>query len=309
MPKIRIIQLIFGLLSFALSFFVWHYAADSIDITAALDLVRVAVPVVLFIALLLLAAVLFPARAVCLIFGAFLAGFILFAGARWEYLLGAFLSFLLAASLIIRIKRQMSNQINFRFYQMSRHGAPQILTAIALLFALVGYFYPFNFADIQIPAGVFNSITPFIESMVGSIMPNYQKGMTVDQFISAGAPDALGGVKDKAQKKAVLAALDREIKNQRDNLSAQIGVKLTGKEILPDIARAATNTYLSRYLVRYKNVAPIAIAVFVFLTIKSFGFIINRLAVLFAWLFAKILLALNIIRKQKISVDKEILTV
>lgn len=309
MPRNKIIQLIFGLLSFILSFFVWHYTANSIDITASPDLIWIAVPVILFIALLLLAAVLFSTRVACLISASFLAGFILFAGGRWEYLLGAFTSFLLAASLIIRVKRQMDNQINFGFYQLSRHGAPQILTAIALLFALVGYFYPFNFSDIQIPAGIFNSITPFIESMVGSIMPNYQKGMTVDQFVSAGAPDALGGIKDENQKKAVSAALDREIKNQRDNLSAQIGVKFTGRETLPDIARLATNTYLSRYLVRYKNIAPIAIAVFIFLTIKSFGFIINRLAVLFAWLLARILLALNIIRKQKITVDKEILTV
>lgn len=309
MPKNRIIQLTFGLSSFALSFFVWHYAVNSIDITAALDLIRLAIPVILFIAVFLLATMIFSARISCLVFCAFLAGFILFAGARWEYLLGAFLSFFLAASFIVRTKRQMNNQINFGFYQFHRHGAPQILTAIAILFALVGYFYPFNFADIKLPVGLFDSVTPFIEPIIGSVMPNYQKGMTVDQLLSAGAQDALGGVKDENQKKAVSAAVDREMKNQKDNLSKQIGVSLTGRETLAGIAHSVTNTYLSRYLVRYKDVAPIAIAVFIFLTIKSFGFIINRLAVFFTWLLAGMLLKANIIRKQKITVDKEVLTV
>lgn len=309
MPRNRIIQLIFGLLSFALSFFVWRQTANSIDITATLDLVWIAVPVVLFIAIFLLTAVLFSTRITCLVFCAFLAGFILFAGARWEYLLAAFLSFLFVASFVVRAKQQMENQINFSFYQFHRYGAPQILTAIAILFALLGYFYPFNFADIKLPVGLFNSVTPFIEPMIGSVMPNYQKGMTVDQLLSVGAQDALGGIKDENQKKAVLIAVDREIKNQRDNLSKQIGVDLTGRETLSDVANSATNTYLSRYLVRYKDVAPIAIAVFIFLTIKSFGFIINRLAAFFAWILAGILLKINIIRKQKITVDKEILTV
>lgn len=309
MPRNRIIQLIFGLLSFALSFFAWHYTANSIDITAGVDLIKIAVPVVLFIAIFLLAAVIFSARVSCLVFCAFLAGFILFAGARWEYLLGAFLSFLLAASFVIKAKRQMENQINFSFYQFHRYGAPQILTAIAILFALVGYFYPFNFADIKLPAGLFDSVTPFVEPLIGSVMPNYQKGMTVDQLLSAGAQDALGGVKDENQKKTISTAVDREMKNQKNNLSKQIGVNLTGRETLSDIARSVTNTYLSRYLVRYKDVAPIAIAIFIFLTIKSFGFIINRLAALFAWIFAGILLKISIIRKQKITVDKEVLTV
>ena len=145
--------------------------------------------------------------------------------------------------------------------------------------------------------------------MVGPLMPNYQKGMTVDQFLSSGASNALDGVKNDNQRAAISAVIEQEIKKQRDNLSGQIDVKLTGQETLSDIARSVSNTYLSRYLIRYKDIAPAAIAIFIFLTIKSFGFIINRLAVLFAWLFAKILLNTNIIRKQKITVDKEILTV
>lgn len=309
MPRHRIVQLVFALFSFALSFLTWHYVSNSIDITAGIDLAQITALIILSIAIFLLAIVIFQTRIVLLIYGAFLIGFIIFAGARWEYLAGVLASFFLLAVAVMRAKRQMGNQVVFGFYHFSRYGAPQILTALALLFALTGYFYPFNFATIQLPAGLFKSVTPIVEAIAGSLVPNYQKGITVDQFLSSGVNDALNEIKNDKQRAAVSATIDQQIRKQKDDLSEQIGVKLTGQETLPDITQSVTNMYLSRYLIRYKDVAPIAIAVLMFLTIKSFGFAIDRIAVLFAWIFARILLASNIIRKQKITVDKEILTI
>lgn len=313
MTSKNIFQFSLILTSFLISLLAWRYTTNSIHITATLDMVWVAGLITFFIALVLLALAVFPtARVSAFLFLAFLAGFLLMSGARFEYIAGAAVSFLLFFYGAWWARGQMNNQLNAGFYGFACYGAPQTLTALALLFAVFGYFYPINFANVQLPPEMFKYAVPFAETAIQSFAPAYQPGMTVDDFISAGVKDALGNMPapPSAKENAALnAAFAQEIKKQRDGLSGQIGVKLTGREKLPDIVTAVFNTYLSRYLTRYQNIAPAIIAVSIFLGIKSFGFIIDRLAVLLAVLMAKILLALGIIRKQKTTVDKEILTI
>ena len=309
MTKPKIFQAALIVISFILSLLIWRYVANSVHITAALDMAWVAGLVICFMAVVILALALFPIRVAALPFISFLAGFLLTAGARWEYAAGAFVSFLLFLYGAWWARDRMNNQLNTSFYDFTRYGAPQILTALALLFALVGYFYPINFATVQLPEKTFVYAAPFAETIIASFAPVYKPGMTLDEFFIAGAEASLGNLGDVKENAAVKTLLDQEIKKQRESLSEQIGVKLTGREKLPDIISAVSGAYLSRYLTRYQNIAPAIIALSVFLGVKSFGLIIDRLAVLLAWIFAKILLALNIIRKQKTTVNKEVLTI
>ena len=304
-----IFQAVLILISFILSLLIWRYVANSVHITAALDMVWIAGLVTCFMAVIILALAVFSVRAATLPFLSFLTGFLLLAGIRWEYIAGAFISFLLFLYGAERARNQADNQLKTSFYNFLRYGAPQTLTALALLFALVGYFYPINFATVQLPRETFEYATPFAETIIESFAPAYKPGMTLDEFFSAGAGASLDNLGNMKKNAAIKALLDQEIKKQRESLSEQIGVKLTGQEKLPDIISAVSGAYLSRYLTRYQNIAPAIIALSVFLGVKSFGLIIDRLAVLLAWIFAKILLALNIIRKQKTTVDKEILTI
>ena len=304
-----IFQAVLILISFILSLLIWRYVANSVHITAALDMAWIAGLVTCFMAIIILALAVFSVRAATLPFLSFLAGFLLLAGMRWEYIAGAFISFLLFLYGAKRARNQADNQLKISFYDFLRYGAPQTLTALALLFALVGYFYPINFATVQLPRETFEYAAPFVETIIGSFAPAYKPGMTLDEFFLAGAGASLDNLGNMKENAAIKALIDQEIKKQRGSLSEQIGVKLTGQEKLPDIISAVSGAYLSRYLTRYQNIAPAIIALSVFLGVKSFGLIIDRLAVLLAWIFAKILLALNIIRKQKTTVDKEILTI
>ena len=304
-----IFQAVLILISFILSLLIWRYVANSVHITAALDMAWIAGLVTCFMAVIILALAVFSVRAATLPFLSFLAGFLLLAGMRWEYIAGAFISFLLFLYGAKRARNQADNQLKISFYDFLRYGAPQTLTALALLFALVGYFYPINFATVQLPRETFEYAAPFVETIIGSFAPAYKPGMTLDEFFLAGAGASLDNLGNMKENAAIKALIDQEIKKQRGSLSEQIGVKLTGQEKLPDIISAVSGAYLSRYLTRYQNIAPAIIALSVFLGVKSFGLIIDRLAVLLAWIFAKILLALNIIRKQKTTVDKEILTI
>ena len=304
-----IFQAVLILISFILSLLIWRYVANSVHITAALDMAWIAGLVTCFMAVIILALAVFSVRSATLPFLSFLAGFLLLAGMRWEYIAGALISFLLFLYGAKRARNQADNQLKISFYDFLRYGAPQTLTALALLFALVGYFYPINFATVQLPRETFEYAAPFVETIIGSFAPAYKPGMTLDEFFLAGAGASLDNLGNMKENAAIKALIDQEIKKQRGSLSEQIGVKLTGQEKLPDIISAVSGAYLSRYLTRYQNIAPAIIALSVFLGVKSFGLIIDRLAVLLAWIFAKILLALNIIRKQKTTVDKEILTI
>ena len=128
--------------------------------------------------------------------------------------------------------------------------------------------------------------------------------MTINDFLAAGAAKEVG-VSAEIIKKNYKTQLAR----QRAEFAKNIGVKLSGNETLKDIMVLVSNSYINKYLVPNKNFVPIILSIVVFLTIKSFGFILNRTSIFFAWLLFKLLEFFNITKKETIPVQKEILRI
>ncbi len=308
MQKHRIVHVAFSLVALGLSFFVWRTIRNDFSLLSTGDMLSIGVSVTVALSVLVLSVLLFSRWEASLVFCAFLVPFIAIVGWTWQYLLMALLSFLLFVYATAWMRHALNGSLKASFYPFVRYGAPTMLTALAVLFACAAYFYPFAVDAFTVSPALFDWTVPFLESFAGSQFPGYQKGMTVDEFISAGVAQSLEGVDQSRLPREEREAIDEEIARQKAGLEKQFGIALTGGENLQGFLALVANAYVNRYLVSFKEFVPIVVAAFVFFAVKSVGFAINRLAVLLAWLMAKILIASGVVRKDYVGVQKEILT-
>ena len=297
----------FLLLSFALSAATWYHVRTTFDVVTMADVGLSAFLTVCSLALFILALLLFTVRETFGVFALFCAGFLLFLPFHAQYLLGVLLSFLVFVYAGAWMRRSIADRLTVSFYSLLLYGVPSLLTALALLYASAGYFYPVNLTNARISSGAFTWAVPLMDRFASARFPYYRPGMTVDEFFSAGAESAakaqLGQVSQQAQQ-----LIGREAAKQRDELGKQFGVSLTGNETIGDLFASVSNAYLGRFMPSYEAFVPIVVALSVFLSIKSFGFLLNRLALALAWLVSRLLTASGVIIKQKIATEREALT-
>lgn len=300
--------------SFALSFLTWRIARDEFDLMSAASVIWIAGAMLAFLVLYILSVFLLAPRETSMVAGAYLAGFLLMMGSGYHYGLAAALSFLFffyAASLM---RGQITNRLKPNFYPLTFYGAPAAVTSFAVLFAFVGYFYPFHFNSLALPSGLFRYVAPVMEPLIASQAPWYKKNMTVDEFLSASMAHSLpaeqsAGWRSDAANKKIQAAFASEMSKQRDALGEQFSITLKGNERFQDFIALVADSYISRYLTSYQAFIPIIVALSVFLAVKSVGFLFSRAAVLCAWLIMKVFLALGVVERKTEATEKEILTI
>lgn len=262
-----------------------------------------------FLAMFVLGAFLCSLKEMAVIAAAFPLGFLFINEKGW---IAAILSFLFFFYAVGSMRYQIHNRIKVGFYPLISYGTPAAVTALAVLFVYMGYSYPFRITgSFTVPDRVVSPLVPFAESFIRSQAPGYEKGMTVDAFLSASATDLLEqkyGTTALANKQ-VQAALADAVDKQRSELSQQLKVPLQGDEHVEDILTLLMDRYLNSYLVSYREFVPLVVAVSVFLAVKSVGFFVGKIAVLFAWLSAHALMALGVIEKKKEGIEREVLSV
>ncbi len=290
-----------------MSMLVWYQVRSSFDAVSIGNLVWSVILTVCLMALCILSLFLFSPRESFIIYAALCAGFLMVLPFHVEYLLGVFLSFLMFAYAASGMRRGIKELLNISFSSLLFYGVSSLLIALATLFAFAGYFYPFNLKNVQISSGAFYYAVPLVEKFASAQFSYYRHDMTVDDFFAAGAEEAVtkqfGSVSKQARQ-----LVDREAVKQRDGLGLQLGVTLTGKETIGDLFVAVSNMYLNRYLPTYKDFVPMVMAISVFVSIISVGFLINRLAVALAWLLFRGLKASGAVTVRKIATEKEVLT-
>lgn len=297
-------------ISFLLSLFLWRAVKNDFSIVDGSDVIFGGSVVVISITVFLLSALLYSRISASAVAGAFLLPFLFIVGFGWQYLVAALIAFLLFVYAILQIHSARDGVIALRFSAFIFRGTPMLLNAIAVLFACTALFYPFQADKITIPPAWFAYAVSFSEPFIERQIPLYRRGMTVDEFFSAGASSAMAKGADIATMSAQTRALiGAEVARQRNGLTEQLGVRLSGSEDFKELVALIADTYINRYLVSYKDFIPAVVAAFVFLSVKSLGFILDRFAVLFAWGIARLLVAAGVIRKEKIMVEKEILAV
>ena len=279
------------------------------DLMTAASVLWIAGAMLAFLALYILSVFLLTPRETSAVAGAYLAGFLLMMGGGYHYGLAAVLSFLLFFYTASLMRGQIANRLKPSFYSLTFYGTSAAVTSFAVLFAFVGYFYPFHFNSLFIPPALFRYVMPVVEPLIATQAPWYKKGMTVDEFLSASMVNALPAEQAGAitASKKLQVAPASEANKQRDALSEQFGIALKGDERFQDFLALVADSYMSRYLTSYQAFIPIIVALSVFLAIKSVGFLFSRVAVLCAWLIMKLFLAFGVVERKTESVEKEIL--
>ncbi len=297
--------------SLGLSLLTWRIAKGEFELMSAASVVWIAGAMLAFLVLYILSVFLLAPRETTAVSGAYLIGFLLMMGGEYHYVLAAVLSFLLffyAASLM---RGQIAHRIKPSFYPLTFYGTPAAVTSFAVLFAFVGYFYPFHFNSLALPPALFRYVTPVVEPLIASQAAWYKEGMTVDEFLSASMANSISAEQAGviAGNKKIQEALASEVGKQRDALSEQFGIALKGDERFQDFLALVADSYMSRYLTSYQAFIPIVVALSIFLAVKSVGFLFSRAAVLFAWLIMKMLLAFGVVVRKTETTEKEVLTI
>lgn len=300
--------------SFGLSILTWRVARNDFELMSAASVAWIAGATLVFLALYILSVFLLAPRETAAVAGAYLAGFLLMMGSGYHYWLAAALSFLLffyAASLM---RGQIAYRLKPSFYPLTFYGTPAAVTSFAVLFAFVGYFYPFHFNSFELPPALFRYVIPVAEPLIASQAPWYKKSMTVDEFLSASMAHSIpaeqsASLRSDAANKKIQAAFASEVDKQRNALGEQFGVTLKGDEQLQNFFALVANSYMNYYLTSYQAFIPIIVALSVFLAVKSVGFLFSRTAVLCAWLCMKVLLALGVVKRKTETTEKETLVV
>ncbi len=238
------------------------------------------------------------------VFFVFLLVFMITLGFKIEYLAASVLALLFFIYAQMRLEHNTKNSIKLRFYPAILYGASSLVTAFAILFAFASYFYPFNVSEFKVSPKVFSTFLPIAEKVIESQMPTYQSGMTINDFLAAGAAKELG-----VSAKVIKRNYKTQLAKQRAEFAKNMGVKLSGGETLKDIMVLVSNSYINKYLVPNQDIVPIILSILVFLTIKSFGFILNRASVFFAWILFKILSFFKIVKKESIPAFRETLKI
>lgn len=328
----RIIHLIFIVATFAFSLAIWIQFKNGLSLFAWRDMLLMLGLSIFAIALFFLSAFVFSSKEIMVVFVAFLAGFLAVFAPERESWLGAFLALLLLFYAQRRMASSIQNRLKASFYPLLLFGGSSMITAMAILFGFAGYFYPIDLERLQFKGNSLDRLVSLAEPFIGPRIPGYQKGITVDGLlksnINSSIDQSLVGITGAIPAgslpfaipsqalqgiKTSQALIDKEIQNelnkQKTELGKKLGIEITGKETFAELVSSLFNSYINRYLSPYKEFLPLVVAVSVFLTFKSFGFFVNRFALLIAWILSQILMAANVIKKQTATVEKEILSI
>lgn len=216
------------------------------------------------------------------------AGYALFANI-WLFL-GVFVSagFLLLSW--FQIARAEEVSVNFSVVKGLRAGLPLFFTSLALLGSLFFYEEQRERETVEfIPRQAFNIFFPYFAGMLGQKDAKATPDDTIDQLIARlverEAEEALGTISVPA------SYLDAFVRTQREALSEQFGIELTGSEKAGDVFYTVANKKASEIAGPYIDYLPIAFSIGIFFALKALSLPISwlliALASLIVWILRK----------------------
>lgn len=347
MSQTRIIKIGFLILAALLSFLIWREFNSEFNLVNSAGVIYILFLTVLSAAVFILSFFIFDSMTVFGGFLAFFAVFVFTLGFRWEYLIAILPAIIFLSYALLRIKSSIKNSIKIEFHSAVLHGASSLITCLAIFFAFAAYFYPFNISELKVPPKLFEFPNSVLVPLIQAQFPAYTKETTLDDFISlmiaaegeadlknvkfskdtqalilsklqqSGSIDPQSVMQDTEVQKIIFPELvanikknqKTEIAKQRAEFSDRFSIELTGDETIDVLMAGVANSYITKYAASYGTFAPLIIAVATFLGIKSFGFFLNRLSVLFAWILYRVLHMAGLVRVEEVDVKKEKLIV
>lgn len=201
-----------------------------------------------------------------------------------------------------QISREESTSNSFSAHKIFRSGLPMFFTAMALVLA-VFYFTTISgqTSAVLLPKAIFDAAIPLLTQPLQGILPGFRSDASVDELLLAFASRQLGEELDisrlpKAQK-------DELIRQGRQALSQQFGIKLAGEEKAGDILYDLTNAQVAKFLGPYQKYLPMLAALGFFIAIKAFSLPIYWITLILVWAVVKLLVSLKILHEKTETVQ------
>lgn len=221
------------------------------------------------------------------------------------------ISILLGLFAIRRIRWETAFSLGFNVSKTLKNGLALYFT-IASLIVTVFYFAALDkeqaFESI-LPQPTFNALLKImsvpLESLTGLSIKS--PDATIDEVFSNLVQKQL-----QSQGVSVPTALSsqtvRLLESQREAISNQLGISLTGKEKVSDVFYTATADRLKMLLGPYARYLPAISAVAFFFAFKAFTVPLHWVTLLAVWIAVKTLVAAGVLRYTKEQVEVERIT-
>jgi hypothetical protein len=200
------------------------------------------------------------------------------------YLVGLVILFVAFVIGSAKIKREEEVQVKLNFFRIWKRGLPIFVTALALLIAMVYYFSPvldkLGKQEIIIPRNIFDTVIAPFEGLIKARLPQESLDLNV---------------------KAVDFLKPQEISDLKDKYN----IVITKDETIRDLLYQFTEYQINSADAPYEKFIPIGLAIALFLALKFIGIFYVLIAILFTWLFLRLLIVLKFVSFGKETKEVE----
>ncbi len=222
-------------------------------------------------------------------------------------LAGLAISVLFIIYAVWRIKTEAEHSLGFSATKFLKAGLPIYFTIVSLLismffFSQIGEDEDRVFATLLPKSAIEIAIGP-LQSLMGlsAAKPN----STIDEAFTELIIEQL---KSQGIKNVPQSELARLLRDQREELSKSFGLKLSGKERISDILYEFISRRFRELLGPYKEYLPYASTIAFFFAFKALTFPIYYLTLLITFILIRIMVAVTILKREKIQIEVERLT-
>ena len=245
-------------------------------------------------------------------------------GSAWLwYAIGCILLFIVFIISYLRIRSEKLVRIKFKISDILEKGIPLCLTFLAILISLAFYFnYSAKIAqEVKIPEALMDmSIKPF-EAIMKGFIPDYSMDMTIDEFLIQFS-QKMSPAENKNELGTEELPFDIEkflgeeeggkiissdvLEKEREGLSEQLGIKLTGRETLHDVFYKLVNQKFAELSPEFRKLIAIVLALSFFGILRIIFIPFGWLIILFTYVVFVILKKTGVVKIEQKKVEMEI---
>ena len=212
---------------------------------------------------------------------------------------------------IRRIRKDFHLSLGFSLHKTTKTGLPLFFSISSLL---VATYYLSTLTEEKaisslLPKPAFNVSLKVLAGPLQDIsgLPVANLDSTVDEVLTKLLEDELKK-KGVSVSQTAKGEFNRMISAQRAELAKNFGIKLSGQEKLSDVFYNTVSVKIQDLLGPYKPYIPYASAIALFLAFKTFTLPLFYISMLITFVLIRLMVATNILKVEKQSIEVERLT-
>lgn len=321
--RIKFKEIIFIIISFIFSVLFWYFLKIVIYQEFLFKNLILTAVFILFAAITSLINFVLIKNKSLFLFNCFLLlfPFLLFYPFNFLYLISAILGVIVIFVGYLSVQSLEKSQIKINFSQLIKKSIPYYFNSVLLIVLVIFYFSPIaqNVDKFQMPQFLFDYIFSFSEPIINNYVSNLGLGnlniknlnleKSVDELIFDIYSQSLGVSKISYQQSIKIPAVASLIKEQRDFLSKQIGIKIRTNDRPKDIIYQYLNIKIKDLGRQNPLYFRLALILILFSVLKIIILPLKYISIILTLIVLKLLLLFKVFGVERQMVEKEVLTV